>query len=420
MAKGQRNDRLIKEVKDLPSVSGVYLMKDDAGRVIYVGKAVDLRKRVQSYFRKRTMVSKTDFLVEKICDLDYILTESEAEALILEAALIKQYQPKYNVDLRDDKTYPYIEITGEDFPRIAIVRPRQRAADSVYYGPYTSVTLIREALQIIRRIFPFRTCDPMPDKACLDFHMGLCAAPCEKKQTRQEYQKTIRRVQWILQGKKDLLYKRLSQDMQKFSQTRCFEKAAEVRDQIRAIGALYSGTGDVNYFKEAEQIQRAFHLVRLPQRIETFDISNTMGHQSVGSMVSFLNGRPDKAHYRRFRIKTVEGIDDYQMIAEVVRRRYQRLRDEKKLFPDLIIIDGGKGQLSAACRELSLLGVEIPIVALAKREEEVFLPGRRKPVVLFKDSLGLKLLQRCRDEAHRFAVAYHRTLRGKTVFPGRR
>jgi excinuclease ABC subunit C len=403
------------KIKSLPSSSGVYVMKDADGKVIYVGKAVDLRKRVQSYFRKRKIISKTDFLVEKIQDVEYISTRSEAEALILEASLIKKYHPKYNIDLRDDKTYPYIEVTGEDFPRIAVVRPREKKRDSIYYGPYTNPKLIREALNIIRRIFPFRVCDPFPDKECLDFHIGLCAAPCIQKQTRQEYKKTIRHVQLILEGEKDLLYRQLSREMEKFSQERHFEKAAAIRDQIRAIGALYSGTGDVNYFKEAEQLQRAFHLIRLPERIETFDISNIMGQQSVGSMVSFFNGNPDKSCYRRFKIKTVEGIDDFQMIAEVVRRRYSRLKAEKKAFPDLILVDGGKGQLSAAVRELVALGLNIPIVSLAKQEEEVFIPGKRNPVVLAKDSLGLKLLQRCRDEAHRFAVSYHRTLRDKKV-----
>ena len=195
-----------------------------------------------------------------------------------------------------------------------------------------------------------------------------------------------------------------------------FEQAAKVRDQLRAIGALYSGTKDVNYYKEAEQLQRALNLPRLPECIETFDISNIMGQQAVGSMVSFLCGKPDKKNYRRFRIKDVKGIDDFKMIAEVVKRRYRRLRNEGSTYPDLIVIDGGKGQLSAALAELQKLEVSIPIVSLAKREEEVFVPKKRAAIQLSLNSLGLKLLQRMRDEAHRFAIAYHRKLRTKKSF----
>ena len=204
--------------------------------------------------------------------------------------------------------------------------------------------------------------------------------------------------------------------MEKYSREQKYELAAKSRDQLRALGALYSGSKDVNPFKAAEQLQRTLNLPRLPERIETFDISNIMGQQAVGSMVSFFNGKPDKRSYRRFRIKDVEGIDDFKMIAEVVRRRYSRLKKEGQAFPDLIVIDGGKGQLSAAVRELENLEIGIPIVSLAKREEEIFLPRRRSPVRLALDSLGLQLLQRTRDEAHRFAISYHRLLRHKAAF----
>jgi len=409
-------ERIAKRARSIPPASGVYLMKDDSGTVIYVGKAVDLKKRVASYFRRRPTLSKTDFLVDKIADIDTVVTGSEAEALILEASLIKRYQPYYNISLRDDKTYPYIEITGDPFPRVAIVRPRALNPASTYYGPYTSVSLIREALEIIRRIFPFRTCDPFPDKECLFFHIGLCAAPCIGRQTRQDYGKTIRHIRIILDGKKDRLFKQLTAEMERCARRREFERAAKIRDQLRAIGALYSGTGDINYFKEAEQLQRALNLPVLPKRIETFDISNIMGQQSVGSMVSFFNGRPDKHQYRRFKIKTVEGSDDPRMMAEVIGRRYSRLKQEHRLMPDLIVIDGGKGQLSSAQTKIRELDLDIPMISLAKREEEVFVPGRRSAIVLPRNSLGLKLLQRCRDEAHRFAVSYHRMLRNKKTF----
>ena len=404
-------------VKEIPLTSGVYLMKDAKGKVIYVGKAVSLRKRVQSYFRKSNApISKTDILVSNIVDIDYIETASEAEALILEASLIKKYDPKFNVDLRDDKSYPYIVITDEKYPRILVDRPHQKNKKYTYYGPYVNPRLIREALKIIRKIFYFRLGTSTPERERLDHQIGLSDAPAHYELDNKQYKKNIKNVRLILEGKKDALYKSLRREMEQYSQERCYEEAAKVRDQLQAIGALYSGTKDVNYYKEAEQLQRALNLPRRPERIETFDISNIMGNQAVGSMVSFLNGKPDKNNYRRFKIKDVDGIDDFKMIAEIVRRRYQRLKREGKAYPDLIVIDGGKGQLSAACEQLAKLEVDIPIVSLAKKQEEVYLPKKRDPLRLSLDSLGLKLLQRTRDEAHRFAISYHRLLRGKKAF----
>jgi len=406
-------------IQSLPITSGVYIMKDKDGGVVYVGKAISIRKRVQSYFRKDTGSLKTDLLVEVIAVIEHIDTASEAEALILEASLIKEHMPKYNILLKDGKTYPHIQVTKEKFPLISVVRMTSQKAQDVkadYYGPYTSPALIREALTIIRRIFHSRSCETMPDKPCLDYHIGLCDAPCIGHISEEEYRRNIRHVCLILQGKKQELLKSLHGDMEQFAQQKDFESAAKVRDQIRAIGALYSSNKDVNYFKEAEQLERALNLPKAPARIECFDISNIMGNQSVGSMVSFLNGKPDKNNYRRFKIRQVEGIDDFKMMAEVVRRRYTRLKKEGLIFPDLIIVDGGKGQLSATVDELKKLEIEIPIISLAKREEEVFMPNKRNSVILEKDSLGLRLLQRVRDEAHRFAVQYHRLLRGKKVF----
>ena len=207
--------------------------------------------------------------------------------------------------------------------------------------------------------------------------------------------------------------------MEELARTKNFEEAARVRDRMRAVGALYSSSPDINCFKETEQLQRALGLARPPERLECFDISNTMGSFSVGSMVSFLNGTPDKSNYRRFRIRTVEGIDDFRMIAEVVRRRYSRLKKEGKAYPDLVVIDGGKGQLQAAAGELRALGLDIPLIGLAKKEEEIFVPGKRAALILSRDSLALRLLQRLRDEAHRFAVSYHRLLRNKNLFSGK-
>ncbi len=408
---------LKEKIKSLPLTSGVYLMKNSKNEVLYVGKAVSLRKRLQSYSRSSKTFSKTDLLISALDDVEVITTHSEAEALILEASLIKKYQPKYNVELRDDKSYPFIEVTDEKFPRIAVVRPRKRNPGSQYYGPYVNPRLIRKALSIIRKIFHFRTCNPFPNKECLDYHIGLCDAPCIQNISEEEYRKNIENVCFILEGKKDELYRNLRQQMETLAREKKYEQAAKVRDQLRAIGALYSGTRDINYYKESEQLQRILGLPKRPERIEAFDISNIMGNQSVGSMVSFFNGQPDKNYYRRFRIKEVAGIDDFKMMAEIVKRRYRRLKNEGATFPDLIVIDGGKGQLSAALEQLVGLKIEIPIISLAKREEEIFVPHKKNSIVLPKDSLGLKLLQRIRDEAHRFAVSYHRILRRKNTFP---
>ncbi len=413
------NSFLKDKIRALPLTSGVYLMKDEAGQIIYIGKAISIRKRVQSYFRGKTQNVKTDLLVSNIVDIDCILTQSEAEALILEAALVKKHLPKYNIELKDGKSYPYIQITGDLYPLVSVVRlanPHQRKPRSQYFGPYVDSALIREALTLIRKIFPFRSCDPLADKICLYHNIGLCDAPCVDKIFPEDYQKTIANIVRVLEGEKDALYKDLKDEMERLARVKDFEKAAKIRDQLRAIGALYSSSPNVNYFKETEQLERALGLSHRPERIECIDISTIMGESSVGSLVSFLNGKPDKANYRRFRIKEVKGMDDFKMVAEVVRRRYGRLKREGLAYPDVIVIDGGKGQLASAVEELSRLEVDVPVISLAKREEEVFTPGKRKAVILQKDSLALKLLQRVRDEAHRFAISYHRKIRTQKAF----
>lgn len=412
-------DLLRTRIASLPLTSGVYLMKDDEGTIIYIGKAVNLRRRVQSYFRGKPQNSKTDLLVSHIADIDHILTQSEAEALILEASLVKKHLPKYNIELKDGKSYPYIYITREKYPLVSFVRTSGKdtlASRGRLFGPYTDATLIREALALIRKIFPFRSCDPMPDKPCLYQDIGLCDAPCIGKISVEEYRRTIHHIVRVLEGEKDKLYQDLKAEMESLSKDKKYEQAIKARDQMRAIGALYSSSPDVNYFKEGEQVQRALGLSKSPERIECIDISTTMGERAVGSLVSFLNGKPDKSQYRKFRIKDVKGMDDFLMVAQVVRRRYGRLKREGLPYPDLVMIDGGKGQLSAATAELKKLDIDIPLISLAKREEEVFLPGKRNPVILSRDSLALRLLQRVRDEAHRFAVSYHRLLRAKKVF----
>jgi len=278
-------------IKNLPTTSGIYLFKDSDGTIIYVGKAINIRKRVESYFRTNTGSVKTDFLVSKITSVDTIQTASEAEALLLEASLIKQYQPKYNIELKDGKTYPFIQITKEEFPLVSVVRMNTRKYKDVaaeFWGPYVNPALVREALAIIRKIFAFRTCEPFANKLCLYYDIELCQGPCESKISKEDYQRNIRNIKLILDGKKDDLYRNLRLDMEERARAQDFEGAGRLRDQIRAVGALYSGTGDINYFKEAEQLQRALGLEHKPVRIECFDISNIMGNQSVGSMVSFF------------------------------------------------------------------------------------------------------------------------------------
>ncbi len=412
------NSSLHAKIAALPHTSGVYLMKDSAGLIIYIGKAVNLRRRVQSYFRGKLQDPKTGILVENIADIDVIGTHSEAAALILEAALVKEHLPRYNIDLKDGKSYPYIELTTEEFPLVSLVRlggVGRKKPGAEYFGPYVDAPLVREALGLIRRIFPFRSCPALPQKPCLYRDIGLCDAPCAGMISAADYRRKINNIRCVLDGRKDELYRNLRKDMERLAQARDFERAAEARDQLRAVGALYASSPDANYFTEAEQLQRALDLPRRPERVECIDISTTMGENSVGSVVAFLGGKPDKSNYRRFRIKEVSGIDDFKMVAEVVRRRYGRLKREGLAYPDLVIIDGGKGQLAAAGAELAKLEAVIPLISLAKREEEVFIPGRRGAVILDKTSLALRLLQRVRDEAHRFAVAYHRTLRGKKM-----
>ena len=410
------NSPLRARIAALPVSSGVYLMKDGAGAIIYVGKAVNLRRRVQSYFRGKAQDPKTGLLVAQIADIDVVQTHSEAAALILEAALVKEHFPRFNIDLKDGKSYPYIELTQEEFPLVSLVRLAGvdgKKPGARYFGPYVDAPLVREALGLVRKIFPFRSCLTMPKKPCLYNDIGLCDAPCAGQISVEDYRRKINNIRCVLDGRKDELYRNLRQDMERLAQARDFERAAEARDQLRAVGALYASSPDANYFKEAEQLQRAFGLPRRPERVECIDISTTMGANSVGSVVTFLDGRPDKSNYRRFRIREVEGMDDFKMVAEVVRRRYGRLKRAGAAYPDLVIIDGGKGQLAAAEAELRALDAAIPLISLAKREEEVFLPGRRGPVILDRSSLALRFLQRVRDEALRFALAYHRILRGK-------
>jgi len=402
-------DKLKNIIANLPDTPGVYIFKDRAGKIIYIGKAKLLKKRVQSYF-SRSLTSKTQVMVSNIADIEYKLCQTESLALILEASLIHKYKPKYNVSLRDDKSFPLVKITNEDFPVVCITR--KRVADgSHYFGPYTSAGLLKGALRIIRKYFPYRSCERMPQEARMYYKIGL--APALDEENKKEYAKTIENIRLILEGKTEYLIKKLSQEMNLKSKEQKFEEAAKIRDQIEALSIMSESTGHYSRKEELDDLKNLLRLAKLPERIEAFDISNIYGKEATGSMVSFYKGLPDKDDYRRFRIKSVETIDDYKMLAEVVNRRYSGSLKEELALPDLILIDGGKSHLSVADKELEKLGLRIPLVSIAKDRENIYTREKRDPIKLDTDTPALNLIRRIRDEAHRFALAYHHLLRRK-------
>lgn len=524
-------------------------MKDASGRIIYVGKAKSLKNRVRAYFHDTSPYHpKISALISKISDLEVLATDSEMEALILEANLIKQHKPRYNVNLKDDKRYPYLKVTDEPFPRVLVVR-RVKKDGAKYFGPYTNVKAMRYTLKMLRKVFPVRSCNhALPSsrkiRLCLDYHINRCLGPCEGKVSPEEYREIMKDVLLFLSGKNKLLIEHLRQRMSQYSAQEEFERAAQARDQLKALESatekqkvvdveqpdrdivafaregkdisvvalqIREGvlTGRQNFYlaglKESADseilsnflrqyymhsaaippeiilpvriddqemienwlrskregrvsitiprrggkvklLEMASYNARLsldelllqrseakskipsavgalakdlylslpPRKIAAFDISNLGPADAVGSLVFFEDGRPKKSQYRRFKIRNVEGQDDFAMMAEVVGRHFTRLAREKREFPDLVLIDGGKGQLSAALQTLNSLGVEKQnLVALAKRLDEVFLPKKSNPLMIPKGSASLTLLQKVRDEAHRFAVGYHRKLRKK-------
>lgn len=401
------------KIAKIPDAPGVYLMKDSSGSVLYVGKAKSLKKRLMSYFRSG-LSDKTIALMSSVVDIEYRLTPTEALALLLENSLIKQYQPKYNVALRDDKGYPMVKITNEEFPAICITR-KIEPDKARYFGPYTSAGLLRQALKVIRRNFPYRSCRQMSKEACMYYRIGLSPAPCIGKISKKDYAATIENIAMILEGRTEELVARLSKEMFTKAKAKDYEAAAKIRDQINALSALSSSRPGLSRSDELKDLKELLGLDKLPECIEAFDISNIFGKEATGSMVSFYKGIPDKDNYRRFRIKTVEGIDDYSMLAEVVRRRYMRLKEEGLVFPDLILIDGGRAHLLTAKKVLESLGVEVPLASIAKEKEHIYVPARSAPIKLKEDTPALNLIRRLRDEAHRFAVSYHRVLRRKKV-----
>lgn len=425
------------KVREFPTTSGVYLMKDAQGRVIYIGKAVNLRSRAGSYFNKAAAVDRrTAELVTQIRDIDFISTESEVDALLMEARLVKDIQPQFNSELKDDKTFPYLEITlREDFPRVEFTRtPKPRGTR--LYGPFTNAKKLRGTIAVLQKIFRFRTCslDIVEGedrwkwfRPCLLHSINQCTAPCNQRITKEAYRKDIEKLKLFLDGNKEKLLEEMRQDMQQAAGGLQFEVAARIRDELNSLenlklrGNLEDHAQPEVFFIDPRRgvkgLQKIFKLPNPPRRIEGMDIAHLSGGETVASLVQFIDGLPFKPGYKRFKIKTVTGVDDFASMREVVSRRLGRLRSEGEAFPDILLIDGGKGQLNAALEAMRILEITPPFtISLAKQEEEIYVPGEDEPRRLGRHSYALRLVQYIRDEAHRFAQHYHHQLRAKATF----
>jgi excinuclease ABC subunit C len=417
-----------------PDTPGVYLFQDKLGRVIYVGKAKSLKARAGSYFLKAAAEdSRTSQLVLEAYDIDFLAADSEVDALLMEARLVKDTQPKFNRDLRDDKSFPYLQITThEDFPRVEITRT-PRTSGVKLYGPFANVSSLRGALQVLQRVFKFRTCPlDIEDgderwrwfRPCLLASIRQCTAPCNLRISKEEYRKDIARLRKFLDGGRRPLLAEMKAEMQEAAANRRFEQAAKLRDEIKMLESL-EDRGDLDKHEQPEVfyqdpkkglagLKKVLDLPTQPRTIEGVDIAHLGGNETVASLVQFIDGLPFKPGYRRYRIREVQGVDDYASIHEVVARRFRRLDAENQVFPDILLIDGGKGQLGKAITAFESLGVTPPLIlSLAKREELIYVMGRDEPLRLSRHAFALRLLQYVRDEAHRFAQHYHHLLRSK-------
>lgn len=448
-----RIEKIRERIRDFPAGPGVYFMKGPDDVVLYIGKAKNLRSRVASYFQPGSNLeaSRGPYIVEmvsRVHTVDYLEAESEVDAMLKEARLIKDIRPPYNVDLMDDKTFPYLEITArEDFPGVYITRKPQEKG-TILFGPFTNVRDLRGVLVELQKVFKFRTCSLEIDaddpkrrffRPCLLYSIHQCTAPCGARVEKAAYRGVVRDLVRFLRSKRSAVLRQMYEQMTEASKRLEYEQAAMLRDRIRLIESLdQRGTPDEHVQPEVFAADPTEGLVKLRdilqvsgqvRIIEGMDIANISGAEAVGSLVKFIDGRPFKNGYRRFRIKTVQGIDDYAMIAEVVRRRYKYALRGEELWPDLILIDGGLGHLHAAEAALKGMiaeavaagqsGLEMPhskMASLAKREEEIYLEGGTEPLRLPANSPVRKLLQYVRDEAHRFAQHYHHILRTKRMF----
>jgi excinuclease ABC subunit C len=459
------NDQIRTKLSRLPHKSGVYLMKDRFGTVIYVGKARDLRRRVSQYFhpsRRQSWDLKLNALIDAIHDFDFHVVRSEPESLLLEGKLIKEFQPRYNVSFRDDKRFLLVKVNLNDpIPRFTLTRIRQEDG-AQYFGPFAHSAALRSTLSLVRRKFNLRGCRAFTPteqdyKHCLYANLKFCTAPCIGNVSRDEYLLQVKAASEFLSGQCKEIEQQLETEMRKAASELNFEKAAQLRDALADLRRTTQRTSKFQRLpyslptgmapdRDLTELAEALQLPAPPARIEGFDISNISGTFAVASMVTFRQGRPDRSNYRRFKMKTVTGQDDFACMAETIRRRYSRLLREMgenvqpheteagqippnqptAKPPDLILIDGGKGQLNAACQELAKLGLQkIPAIGLAKEFEEIHRPGEKEPLRLSHDSGALKLLQRVRDESHRFANTYNAKLRLKKIsesildeFPG--
>lgn len=409
----------------MPDKPGVYLFKDKSGEIIYIGKAKSLRKRVANYFRPQLDI-KTTVLIDRLYDIDYIVTGSEMDALVLEDELVKKYKPRYNISLRDDKAYPYLKLTvNEEWPRLFLARRKDKDG-ALYFGRFQG-GMVRAVIRLVKKLFPIRWCTESPlkkrEQPCLFYRVGSCSGPCIGKISHDDYLALVQGIVLLLEGKMDQAVDSLRQEMEKASRQQDFERAAYLRDRIKLLMKIKEGKADLarnpspRLIGEVTALQEELKLSRAPMRIEAFDISNIQGSNIVGSMVTFLGGIPLKNDYRRFKVRTVGGKpNDVQAISELVRRRYSGSLAKKMEKPDLVMVDGGLAQVNSGKKALLEAGMNIPIIGLAKREEEIFFPARSLPLRLVRSSRALQLLQRIRDEAHRFAIAYHREKRKRSFF----
>ena len=398
----------------LPNAPGVYLMKDARGKILYIGKATSLKNRVGSYFTRPSSARIAE-MVRRIRRIDYERTGTAIEALILEANLIKKHQPPYNVLERDDKSFLYVVITKDAYPRLMFVRGHEldRAGEGAYkavFGPYTSTASLKASLELIRKIFPWSSCEPGQKRPCFNYHLRRCPGVCIGAISRRAYGGIVRNVILFLQGKYGLIVRKLEREMKRAAAQEEFERAAALRNQLRALEHIQDIAIIKRDFYEEPHAEES---VNVFGRIEGYDISNIGGAQAVGSMVVFENGEPKKSEYRKFRIKTVHGSNDVAMLAEVLRRRFANTDWPK---PDIILIDGGPGQVNAARRALAEAGAKIPIIGIAKgpdRKKDEFIYERGNWELARITELYSYILKHVRDESHRFAIRYHRRIRGR-------
>ncbi|EKD57397.1 MAG: hypothetical protein ACD_57C00319G0003 [uncultured bacterium] len=413
---------LKKKLTNLPDSPGVYRFYDEKKNIIYVGKSLSIRKRVSTYFQTRILGPKTRLMVSKIANLDFIKVFSEFEALLLEAKLIKVNQPFFNTVAKDDKSPLYIKITQDKVPLITVTRREKPRRGVFLKGPFPSAKTTREVLKIIRKIFPY--CHHKnPRKPCLYVHLGLCPYPYQSQQSLVLYLDNVKKIKKLLMGKSQILIRDLTREMARLSSIQKYEQAQEVKEQIRKIEAIVTSYHSPSEFLEhpglvddlsisrLNELKEILNLKKKLGRIECYDISNIGGNLATGSMAVFTSGQPDKDQYRKFRIKFTHTPDDYQMIGEILTRRFHN----DWPVPDLVIIDGGRGQLNTALTVINKLKLKVVPIAIAKRFEYIFHPDKPSPISLPKDNPARQLVAQIRDEAHRFALSYHRLLRSKAM-----